>query len=53
MPNCWKNSISMDIQEAVKLLEQHNKWRRGADIPMANPSELGKAIDMVVETLKK
>lgn len=38
----------MDIKEAVYILKQHNKWRRGADIPMANPTELGKAIDLVI-----
>lgn len=38
----------MDIEKAVYILKQHNKWRRGADIPMENPTELGIAIDTVV-----
>jgi hypothetical protein len=42
----------MDIQEAVKLLEQHNKWRRGADIKMVDPKMLGEAIDLIVNKYK-
>lgn len=38
----------MNIEKAVLILKRHNKWRRGADIPMANPTELGIAIDTVV-----
>lgn len=38
----------MNMEKAVLILKQHNKWRRGADIPMANPTELGIAIDTVV-----
>jgi hypothetical protein len=43
----------MEIQDAIRLLEHHNKWRRGADIPMVNPTVLGKAIDVVVKEYKK
>jgi hypothetical protein len=40
----------MTIQEAVALLENHNKWRRGDDtLEMADPKELGIAIDLMVE----
>jgi hypothetical protein len=35
------------------LLEHHNKWRRGADIPMVNPTALGEAIDVVVKEYRK
>lgn len=42
----------MDIQEAVTILERHNRWRRGADIEMENPTRLGIAIDEVVEYVK-
>ncbi len=42
-----------DVQEALKILEQHNKWRRGADIPMENPTVLGNAIDLIIKTFKK
>jgi hypothetical protein len=43
----------MEVQEALKLLEHHNKWRRGADIPMLNPTVLGEAIDLIVKTFKE
>ena len=39
----------MEVQEALRILEYHNKWRRGADIRMLNPTILGIAIDTVVE----
>ena len=42
----------MNVQEALMLLEHHNKWRRGAYIPMVNPQYLGEAKDLVVNTYK-
>jgi hypothetical protein len=43
----------MEISKAVQLLEIHNKWRRGDDgVKMVNPTELGEAIDTVVNNLK-
>lgn len=42
----------MDIQEAVTILDRHNRWRRGADIEMENPTLLGIAIDEVVKYVK-
>jgi hypothetical protein len=39
----------MEIKEAIKILELHNKWRRGEeDIEMTDPLALGEAIDVVV-----
>ena len=41
----------MNIKQAVKILEMHNKWRRDTKdkgYPMADPKELGKSIDLVV-----
>jgi hypothetical protein len=39
----------MTIEEAVALLKQHNKWRRGDnDIPMTDARKLGTAIDVIV-----
>lgn len=43
----------MTIEEAIMLLEHHNKWRKGADIPMVQPKALSEAIDLVVETYRK
>ena len=35
----------MDVQEALRLLEHHNKWRKGADIPMLQ--------DLIDKTVKE
>lgn len=42
----------MKLKKALKILARHNKWRRGANIPMENPTELGIAIDIILETFK-
>lgn len=38
----------MTNERAAEILEQHNRWRRGAEIPMCDPKELGEAIDIAV-----
>jgi len=44
----------MTIQKAIEVLEQHNRWRRGDEkIEMAEPKELGIAIEVVVKFVKK
>lgn len=42
----------MTIDEAINVLELHNKWRKGADIEMQTPTMIGMAIDLVVCELK-
>lgn len=44
----------MNIEKAIEILELHNKWRRDNDgkYEMAEPKELGKAIDLVVSEFK-
>ena len=42
----------MTKEEAIDILERHNKWRRGANIPMENPKEIGQAIDLIVNDYK-
>ena len=43
----------MTAKQAVKILEKHNKWRRGDKrIKMQNHTEIGKAIDIAVKMLK-
>lgn len=42
----------MTIDEAINVLELHNKWRKGADIEMQPPTSIGMAIDLVVCELK-
>lgn len=43
----------MEVQEALRILEQHNKWRRGADVPMGDPKIIGEAIDLIVNKYKE
>lgn len=44
----------MNIKQAIKILKEHNKWRRGDDtIQMHDPKQLGRAIDMVVSLCDK
>ena len=42
----------MELQQAIELLENYNKWRRGAEIPQPNPTEIGVAISVVLEYTK-
>lgn len=44
--------MDMTEREALELLQKHNRWRRGDDsVEMANPSELGRAIDVACRVL--
>lgn len=43
----------MTVTEAITILESHNEWRRGAETQMGNPKDLGIAIEIVLEELKK
>ena len=42
----------MELQQAIELLENYNKWRRGEEIPQPNPTEIGVAISLVLERVK-
>jgi hypothetical protein len=43
----------MKRKEAIKILEDHNIWRRWGEWEMTNPIELWEAIDICLEELKK
>ena len=43
----------MKQSEAIKILINSNKWRRGAEIEMPNPKQLGEAIDFAISELKQ
>jgi len=44
----------MTIKQAIKILEQYNKWRRGNwKIKMQDPKDIGKAIDVATQTLTR
>ena len=45
----------MKLTEAIKILENHNKWRRDntGELTMVNPTLLGKAISAMVAPTKE
>lgn len=43
----------MEIKEAIKIVERHNEWRRGAEIDMTDPVILGQAMDKVIKYVKE
>ena len=51
------NKSEMSIKDAMKILIQHNKWRRDNHIPnkydMVNPTELGKAIEIAINAMQE
>ena len=47
------NIVSMELKEAIKLLKHHNRWRRGADIPMLKPKTLTEVINTITEFYEK
>ena len=42
----------MTIEEAAKIIERHNEWRRGKWDTAENPKVLGVAIDIIIEYIK-
>ena len=43
----------MSLDEAIKTLEDHNKWRRGDDaIIVANPIKVGQSIDVILKAVR-
>lgn len=42
----------MKVKEIIKYLHNYQKWRRGADIPMPDPREIGRAIDGAIRELR-
>lgn len=41
-----------DVGCLIAFLEHHNAWRRGADIDMKPPKQIGMALDRAIEILK-
>ena len=42
-----------ELDKTIKELHTFQKWRRGANIEMPNPKELGKTIDNTIRILRK
>lgn len=44
----------MKLEDVIKILENHQKWRRGDDsVPMTDPKELGESLDVTLELLRR
>lgn len=41
----------MTTNKAVETLRKYNDWRRGAEIEMPHPSEIGLAIEIVIKEI--
>ena len=46
----------MTLKQAIKIVENHNRWRRDNNVPpkhqMADPKELGVALDVLLIVAK-
>lgn len=42
----------MTLETAIEILEKYNGWRRGEEMPQPNPTEIGEAIEVVINILK-
>lgn len=42
----------MKVKEIIRVLLAFQKWRRGANIPMPDPREIGRAIDGAIRELR-
>ena len=46
----------MTLKQAIKIVESFNQWRRDPNTPpktkMVNPTELGKALDVILVVSK-
>jgi hypothetical protein len=43
----------MKLDEAVNILRDYNRWRRGEESPQPDPKEVGEAIDMVLASFSE
>lgn len=42
----------MNLQEALRILKNYQKWRLGAEIDAPNPKEITEAIDIAINIIK-
>ena len=45
--------VIMNIEEVIKALKHHQKWRKGANIEMLHPKYLGEVIDEAIKLLEE
>lgn len=42
-----------DIESLAARLRAYNEWRRGAEIEMPNPADIGRDIDAAIEVIER
>lgn len=42
----------MTLKQAIRILERHNKWRKGDKIKMIEPQLITEAIDLIISHLR-
>lgn len=42
----------MTIEEAIKFLQEYNEWRRGSVLEQPHPTEIGIALDIVLNAME-
>lgn len=45
--------MNMTLEEAIKVLTDHNIWRLGADTEPTNPKKLTEALDIAIRLLSQ
>lgn len=43
----------MTLKQAIDTLQQHQQWRRGAEVKMLHPEVVGEAIDIILIELNR
>ena len=43
----------MTLLEAIEILSNHQKWRKGADTPATDPKQLTEALEIAISALEK
>ena len=43
----------MTVEQAITILRTHNLWRRGADMPLGDAAEIGRAIDVLIDLAER
>lgn len=43
----------MTIERCIEVLTIHNEWRRGAEIEMLHPKEIGEAIEFAIRYMSE
>ena len=42
----------MTLKQAIKTLEHHQKWRKGANIKLLDPKVISEAIEIAIHLMK-